>query len=332
MESEGRGNDGTMIGRRIAHSAPLLLMPVLLLAALLPGAAARAETLPVVASIPPLHGLVAAVMEGAGAPRLLMRSGSPHGYQLRPSEARVLGAARLVFLIDPRFEGFLARPVAALPPGRAVIASRAAGIRLLAAREGGAWDAHDHDHDHDHAHGKEAPAARTDFHLWLSPHNARAIAAQAAAALAAADPANAARFAANARALTARIDAQEAALGAKLRPLRGVPYIVFHDAYHYFEDAFGLNPAGAVTVAPDRKPGIRRLRAIRTALARSKARCVFAEPQFPPALIRTILDGAEARAGALDPIGAAIRPGPAAWFAVMDGLADALHGCLAPVR
>jgi zinc transport system substrate-binding protein len=283
----------------------------------------------VAVSIPPLHGLVAAVMQGVGAPALLLRQGSPHGYVMRPSDARALAASRLVFLVDPRFESFLRKPLAALPAARVVTASTAPGIRLTAARRGGRWEPEPHDHGHDRPH--EA-GPETDFHLWLAPANARAIAAQAAAALSGADPANAARYAANAKALAARIEALETDLRARLAPLRDKPYIVFHDAYHYFEDAFGLRPAGAVTVAPDRQPGIRRLQQIRAAIAQAGARCVFAEPQFEPAVVGTIVEGTGARAGTLDPLGARIPPGPEAWFALMDGLAGSLERCLLPPR
>jgi zinc transport system substrate-binding protein len=300
-----------------------LILPALLCLA----GTARADGPKVVATIPPLHGLVAAVMEGVGAPRLLLRSGSPHGYVLRPSDARTVAAAGLIFLIHPRFEPFLGRALSSLPKGRSVVAATAPGIALLRGREGGVWK--DQDHDHGHDHGGEA---ETDFHIWLSPANARAIAAQARAALSKADPANAARYATNATRLTARITATETRLKARLAPVRGVPYIVFHDAYHYFEDAFGLTPAGAVTASPDRKPGIRRLRELRAAIAARGARCVFAEPQFPPALVRTIVEDTQAKPATLDPLGATARPGPDAWFTVMDGLAQSLHGCLASVR
>ncbi|MPY69634.1 MAG: zinc ABC transporter substrate-binding protein [Alphaproteobacteria bacterium] len=305
-----------------------IAMSLLLLA---PAAGRAAEPPAVAVSIPPLHGLVAAVMQGVGAPALLLRTGSPHGYVLRPSDARALAASRLVFLVDPRFESFLSKPLAALPAARVVTASTAPGIRLVAARRGGRWepDAHDHSHDRDGERPHEA-GPETDFHLWLAPANARAIVARAAAALSEADPANTARYAANAKALAARIEALETGLRARLAPLRDKPYIVFHDAYRYFEDAFALSPAGAVTVAPDRQPGIRRLQQIRAAIAQAGARCVFAEPQFEPALVHTIIDGTGARAGTLDPLGARIPPGPDAWFALMDGLAGSLESCLLP--
>jgi zinc transport system substrate-binding protein len=231
-----------------------------------------------------------------------------------------------VFLVSPHLETFLARPLAAhRDTARIVAVGTAPGVEAVPARRGGIWD--NHDHDHGHAHAPRAPGLNMDWHIWLSPANARAITAHVAHVMAETDPANAPRYAANAASMTARIDMLEAELRDRLAPVRALRYIVFHDAYRYFEDAFGLSPAGAVTISPDRQPGIQRVRTIRQLVREADARCVFAEPQFEPALVQTIIEGTGARAGILDPLGAAVQPGPDAWFAVMRGLADSLIGC-----
>jgi zinc transport system substrate-binding protein len=197
-------------------------------------------------------------------------------------------------------------------------------MKLLPAREGGVWGEHDHDaHDtHQHGHGT------VDNHLWLAPHNARRTVAAVADELARLDPDNAGRYRANAERLTDRIDSQEQRLSEQLAPYREQPYIVFHDAYHYFEAAFGLHPAGAITVSPEKRPGARRLIEIRRSIRDSGARCVFSEPQFRPDIVEVVLEDTAARHGVLDPLGGELEPGEALWFELMQGLADNLQACL----
>jgi zinc transport system substrate-binding protein len=144
-----------------------------------------------------------------------------------------------------------------------------------------------------------------------------------------ADPGNAAIYQANAKRLAARITALDRALAAELAPIRDVPYVVFHDAYHYFEKHYGLSAAGSITISPEQPPGARRLSEIRDKIARLQVRCVFAEPQFEPTLVETVREGTAARTGVLDPLGAALPSGPDLYFEVMRGLARSLRGCLA---
>ncbi len=211
-------------------------------------------------------------------------------------------------------------------------------------------DAHDHGHDHahdhagtaeahDHDHGHAAAAAEGhgaedhdhgahDAHLWLDPENAGAIVRAAAASLSARDPANAGAYAANATQIEARLDGLEAELTAALAPVRTVPYVVFHDAYQYFEDRFGLNAVGTITVSPERAPGAQRLQEIRQKIRELGARCVFSEPQFEPRLVETVTEGLAVRRGVLDPLGADLPNGPDHYFALLSGLANSLGECL----
>lgn len=295
----------------------------LFLSILVLAAPAEAEAPRVLASIKPVHSLVAAVMEGAGAPELLVPgNASPHGYSLRPSDAQRLAAAEIVFWIGPAYEGFLGKPLAALASGaKLVTLAEADGVEVLPAREGGVW-ATGHE---EHGHGS-APEA--DGHLWLDPENAKAIALAAARALAEADPAGAARYRANAARTVEALGRLDARLRAVLSPVANIPYIVFHDAYQYLERRYGLAAAGAVAVAPGRQPGARRVREIRERIAGAGAVCVFAEPQFEPALVRSLVRDSGARAGVLDPLGAEIPEGPALYAAMMEKLAASLAGCL----
>lgn len=281
----------------------------------------------VVASLKPLHSLVAGVMAGLGEPGLLIAGGgSPHGASLRPSQARALSKADLVFWVGAELEGALIKPIAALAGGARVVAlAEAPGLTLLEAREGGRWEAHDE------GPGEAADGPR-DLHLWLDPDNGRRIIDVAAQALSAADPANAALYHRNAADMTTRLEALDRELAARLAAARSRPFVVFHDAYQYFERHYGLNAAGAITVNPERPPGARRLREIRAKIGELGAVCLFSEPQFEPALVDTVIQGTAARTGTLDPLGAALPAGPEAYFELLRGLAGALTTCLTPAN
>lgn len=313
----------TRAGPRPASMAALIAFLALLTGV---GAAAQAKTPNVVATIQPLHSLVSAVMERVGAPTLLVRgANSPHDYSLTPADARALSQADLVVWVGAVMETALARPVAALADKALLLeAIEAEGIEVLEGRAGGAWEAHLHEDEDGHAHGHEA----LDGHIWLDPRNGIAIARAAAKALARIDPANAGRYRANAESLSASLRELEDELAATLAPVRTAPYVVFHDAYQYFERRFGLNAVGSITVSPERAPGARRIAEIRDRLRETGAVCVFAEPQFEPALARTVVENTKARIAVLDPLGAGLPPGPAAYGTLLRRLASSLRDCL----
>lgn len=299
--------------------------------------AAAADTPAVVATVKPLHSLAAAVMDGVGEPVLLVQgAASPHTYALKPSDAQALARARLVVMVGEALESFMRKPLANRGKATEVlVAMDVPGVSLLPNREGGAFEGHDHGHaGHTHAHGgdKRHPARKDrqdrDAHLWLDPANARAITLAIRDALVRLDPPNAERYRANAERRVATLTALDTEIAGKLAGATDVPFIVFHDAYQYFEARYGLRAAGSITVSPERQPGARRLQQIRQRIATTGARCVFAEPQFEPALVRTVTEGSGARAGTLDPVGADIAPGPAAYDALLRQLADGFNQCL----
>lgn len=286
-------------------------------------APAAAEPPTVVASLRPVHSLVAQVMDGIGVPLLLVQgAGSPHSYSLKPSEAKALAAARAVFLIDEGFETFLKKPLKSLA-GQAKIVALAdqKTIKTLPARSGGPWDTH-HRHDTEHDHDA------IDGHLWLDPDNARAILAIVAATLSEIDGANAARYRANAAQAEGRIAALDDELAAALKPIAAKPFVVFHDAYQYAETRYGLAAAGSVTVSPEKAPGAKRLATLRARIAQAKIVCIFAEPQFKPAVAEALAKDSGARAGVLDPLGSAIPEGPNHYAGLMRALARGLTECL----
>ncbi len=299
----------------------------------------------VVASIKPIHSLVAAVMQGSAEPSLLVPDGaSPHTYSLRPSDARALQNSDLVFWVGEGMETFLQKPLAALTrQARVIELADVAGLTLLPYRNNGPWEAHvhgavpdddeeeghDHDHDHDHEAGHAEHGA--DMHIWLDPHNAEAIVRAVALALASVDADRNQLYAANAERTLAQIKSLDGSLETSLAPLAGRPYIVFHDAYQYLEHRYGLTPAGSITVSPERQPGAQRVAAIRSKIAELGAVCVFSEPQFRPALMETLIEGTPARTGVLDPDGGiGVPPGPGAYFTIMQNLGRSLRECLAP--
>lgn len=296
---------------------------------------AQAEVPKVVASIQPLHSLVAAVMKGVGEPGLVVSGAqSEHTYALKPSDARMIQAARVVVLVDEAYETFLAKPLKAKKGKTDVIAlADLPGAATLPTRKGGVWEPEhdesehgekDHDeHDHDHHHGA------VDGHLWLDPSNARLLVVAVADRLAELDPEHGEAYHANATATVARLEGLDAQMKATLTPVAGKPFVVFHDAYQYVEKRYGLNSAGSITVDPDRPPSAKRLAALRDRLKKAGASCVFREPQFPAPVVQTLADSAGARTGILDPQGADIPPGPEQYFTLMTRLADGLASCLA---
>ncbi len=323
---------------------PRRCLLALLLLAIVPLAPVQAAAAPrVVVSIKPLYALVARIMQGAGTPELLVGGGaSLHTYSLKPSQAAALEAAELVVWVGPGLETFLAAPLAALA-GKAqqVEAMELPGILLLRPREGGSWEAHHHDAaeaatgvgDDDESAALEAQAreeGEIDGHLFLDPRNAQVIAAAVAQQLATLDPANAATYTANATALAGELQALDSELAAQLAPLRDRPFVVFHDAYQYFEQRYGLAAIGSITVSPDQQPGARRLAEIRDKIAGLQAVCVFAEPDFQPALIDTLVAGSSARTGVLDPEGTALPADASSYAALLRDLARNLIACLAP--
>ncbi|WP_234185707.1 zinc ABC transporter substrate-binding protein ZnuA [Shinella sp. NM-101] len=333
----------------------LLLSTALLAAGTL---AARAEAPDVVVSIKPIHSLVAAIMQGVGKPGLIVEgAASPHTYSLKPSNAAALQDADVVFWVGHGLEAFLEKPLETLGSKATVVELEdAPGLEKLPFREGGPFEAHTHEgedgHDHaheghshdgdghDHAkeaeghdHGEEAghedhEHGEFDMHLWLSPDNARAIAAEAAKVLAEKDPANAEIYRKNLAGLNDRLDALDKEIAETVAPVKDKPFIVFHDAYQYFEHHYGVLTAGSITVSPETLPGAERLTQIRDKVKTLGATCVFAEPQFEPKLVNVVIEGTPAKSGTLDPEAATLDPGPDLYFTLMKGIATSLRDCL----
>ncbi|MEP3200039.1 MAG: zinc ABC transporter substrate-binding protein [Lentilitoribacter sp.] len=382
----------------------------------------------VVASIKPVHSLVAAVMEGVGEPELIIEgAGSPHTYALKPSQARVLENADVVFWFGHELEAFLEKPLEAIAgDAKSVELIDAHDLIKLEFREGGAFEKHDHDdhdgeeshddhddhddhkhdehadekkhddhdhdehkhdehaekkhddhdhdehkhdehdhddhkdddkhdhdkHDHDehkheehadekkhddHAHEEHAEGEHDhdehdhgafDAHVWLDPLNAKAIVHEIEETLAEVDPENAEKYEANAEALMAKIDALITEVSADLEPVKDKGFVVFHDAYQYFETRFGMSAVGSITVSPEVLPGAERISELHAKIKELNAVCIFSEPQFESKLVQTVTEGTNAKSGVLDPLGTGIDNGPELYFTLIKNMATSFKTCL----
>ena len=166
------------------------------------------------------------------------------------------------------------------------------------------------------------------MHMWLDPENAKVFVGEIEAALSAADPDNAETYAENAEALRGRLDELSAEVEAQLADVRGRGFIVFHDAYQYYENRFGVTATGSITVSPEVMPGAARIDEIRTRVRDLGVSCVFSEPQFEPRLVQVVTEGTPARAGVLDPLGADLDDGPELYFDLVRNLTTSLTECL----
>ena len=296
------------------------------------GVASAAAADRVVATFKPVHSLVSAVMAGVGEPYLIMRgTGSPHTYRMRPSDARVIGKARVIFMIGESVENTLAGPIRKLRGKARVVELREVpGLVRMPLRTGGGFedDGHGHGHGHGHDHGQEGKAF--DVHVWLDPVNAGLMALVIARTLSEVDAANAAKYKANADAVVTGLDDLTAKLDAELAPVRDKPFIVFHDAHQYFEKRFGLTAVGSAVVSTSRLPGIRRVRELRKKVRDLGAVCVLAERRYDPRFVKLITEGTKARAGTVDPAGTGIKPGPGMYSALLRDLAASFKKCLTP--
>ncbi len=277
----------------------------------------------VLTSIKPLQLIAAAVQDGVAIPEVLLPPGaSPHNYALRPSDVRKVQSVDLLYWIGPDMEGFLPRVLG----GRSLPSVAVQDLLGLKLRHFGA-DNHSHaeeadEHDHDHRPGS------LDAHLWLSPVNARVIADKMAADLSAADPANAQRYQSNAKAFDARLDALDQRLKKRLANVEGKPYFVFHEAFDYFEDAYGLKHAGVFAVAAEVQPGAQHVAAMRKRLQEVGKTCVFSEPPLRPRLAETLVAGLPVKLAELDALGGYTPATAQGYEQVLEKLGNDLAGCL----
>ena len=297
---------------------------------------ALADVPNVVVDIAPVHSLVARVMQDVGAPDLIIRSGaSPHDYRLRPSEAKALQDANLVIWMGKELTPWMEDAVKTLSTEAAILTLLEKDeTTLLEFRESVLFEEHDHDdhsdkdhaetedQDHDeHAHGAHDP------HAWLSPENAKIWLNLIAAQLSTADPDNASTYFVNAAAAVTEIDTLMADVSTMLDPIRGNSFIVFHDAYQYFETVFEFPASGAISLGDATDPSPARIARVQGRIQEQKIQCVLAEPQFKKGLVVTVLEGTDAKTSIIDPLGVALEPGPALYPQLIRNMAKTLVDC-----
>ena len=292
----------------------------------------------VLTTIKPLGFIAAAITDGVSEPKVLLPTGaSPHDFSLRPSDIRSINSADLVVWVGPELEGFMAKPLA--NHSHALALTQVEGMPLFNyatqdSHDSHDHDAHDHDHaahehgDHDHDEGHEGHHHEgVDPHIWLGPTQAKVIAKAIASELGKLDPANQARYDANLVAFDAKVDAKDKVIAGQMKAVNQKGYFVFHEAYGYWERHYGMSSKGHFTVSPERRPGAKTLVDIRKALEEKQASCIYAEPQFSPAVIESVARNTGAKVLLLDEVGEQVPLGPDGYPQFMQQLADAFAQC-----
>jgi len=293
-------------------------------------ATAKAE-IKVVTSIKPIHSLASYIMDGVGSPDVIVDGySSPHSFQLKPSHAKMLENADIIFWIGEGLENFLEKPLDTISKkAKKIEFLEVKGIKKLKFREKNIFDEHDHDeHKHeedehdghdDHGHGEYDP------HIWLDPENAKLMVKVITKELSELDSKNASIYEKNSK--KALSDLDKLIKKVKKDTNKDLRFVAFHDAYHYYEDRFGINLLGALTVNPDVLPGAEQLAEIREVIEHEKVNCIFSEPQFNPDIIKSIAKDTGIKTGVLDPLGANLDKGKNLYFDLIKNISTSFKGC-----
>ena len=309
----------------------------------------------VVASIKPIHSLVSYVMDGVGKPDVIVDGyNSPHGFSLKPSHAKMIENADLIIWVGEDLEAFLEKPLNTISKKAVNIEIMdLSGIKKLKFREKNIFEGHDdhghghkekkhddHGHGHkekkhddhghkkakhdDHGHDKHAHGEH-DPHVWLDPMNAKVIVKEIEKQLVKLDPENSSKYKANSKKAQSELDNLTKNIKSDLKG--NLRFVVFHDAYQYFENRFGIKVLGALTVNPDVLPGAEQLSEIREVIEHEKVNCLFSEPQFNPAIIKSIAKDTKIKTGVLDPLGATLDKGKGMYSELLQSMYASFKGC-----
>lgn len=328
--------------------------PALAALALCAPSALANDPVRVVTDIAPIHSLAAQVMGDLGAPDLLVGpSDSPHNFALRPSQANALQDADAVFWVGPDLTPWLESPLAELnKSGVSVRLLEVSGALELEPRDGPIFGAADHDDHGDHEdehkdeHGDEGHAHKdehekkyddhghdehahgdVDPHAWLSPDNAALWLTVIADTLSKIAPEHEATFNANAAAAQTALSETVAEIKSTLAPVQGQPFVVYHDAYQYFENHFDLNSLGSVALSDAAAPSPKRIAELREHIQEDKLACAFSEPQLNTRLLDTVLEGEGVKVSVIDPLGSTHTPGPDLYSAMLRDVGQAFATC-----
>jgi len=297
----------------------------------------------VVASIKPIHSLVSYVMDGVGKPDVIVDGyNSPHGFSLKPSHAKMIEKADLIIWVGEDLEAFLEKPLNTIAKKAVnVEIMDLSGVKKLKFREKNIFEGHD-DHGHGHKekkhddhghkkdkhddHGHEGHAhGEHDPHVWLDPMNAKVIVKEIENQLVKLDPGNSSKYKANSKKAQSELDNLTKNIKSDLKG--NLRFVVFHDAYQYFENRFGIKVLGALTVNPDVLPGAEQLSEIREVIEHEKVNCLFSEPQFNPAIIKSIAKDTKIKTGVLDPLGATLDKGKGMYSELLQSMYASFKGC-----
>ncbi len=309
----------------------------------------------VVASIKPIHSLVSFVMDGVGKPDVIVDGyNSPHGFSLKPSHAKMIENADLIIWVGEDLEAFLEKPLNTIAKKAVNIEiMELSGIKKLKFREKNIFEGHDdHGHGHkekkhdDHGHGHKEKKhddhghkkaehddhgheghahGEHDPHVWLDPMNAKVIVKEIENQLVKLDPDNSSKYKANSKKAQSELDNLTKNIKSDLKG--NLRFVVFHDAYQYFENRFGIKVLGALTVTPDVLPGAEQLSEIREVIEHEKVNCLFSEPQFNPAIIKSIAKDTKIKTGVLDPLGATLDKGKDMYSELLQSIYASFKGC-----
>ncbi|OBU35508.1 zinc ABC transporter substrate-binding protein [Photobacterium phosphoreum] len=284
------------------------------------------DTFNVVTTVKPLNLIVSELTQGAATSEFVIPAGtSPHDYALRPSDVRKLKQADLVVWVGPELESFLVKTMASKPENVALSQQHDISFRYYAEDEqehAGHEDEHAGHEGHQHNH------QGIDPHLWLGPEQAIQAANVITKALIKYDPLHKNTYTANLSTFTTDVQQAVSQLNKQLKPLNNKGYYVFHDGYGYFEQQFKLDNLGHFTVEPDRRPGAKTLLSIRQALTNNEAYCVFSEPQFSPAVVKSVTKGTNVKIGTLDPMATDIVEGKGGYVRFLNELGERFSKCL----
>ena len=317
----------------------------------------------VVASIKPIHSLASYLMDGVKKPDLIVDGyASPHGFAMKPSHAKMLQEADIIFWVGEDLENFLVKPLGSIAKkAEKIELMEIRGLNKFKFRERNIFDGHDdhghkeddhddHKHeedghkeddhdDHKHEedghkddehghdeHGHEGHAhGEYDPHIWLDPVNAKIILNEMVEHLIENDQKNASKYKSNLA--KANKDLDKLIKNVKSDLNKDFKSIVFHDAYQYFEKRFEVNILGAFTVNTDVLPGAEQLAEIREIIEHDKVSCIFSEPQFNPDIINAVAKDMDIETGVLDPLGATLNPGKDLYFDLIKNMSKSFKGC-----
>lgn len=322
---------------------------LLTIALSLASSAIMAKNPVIVTTIKPVQSLIAQITDGVTEPEYLLKNGSPHDFEPKPSDVKALNDADLIVWVSDDLETVLPPAVEKLGNKNTIVWQELPDVKLLKSRNTGLWqeEDEDHDHDHEHADGHEHSDdhghehsddhghehhhhhhGAYNPHIWLSVENANVLLKATAAKLSEIDPEHKSTYEANLKKALATLSNEKAAITEKLKSDAHKPYMVFHDAYPYFEADYHLDPVGVVRADPEHEPGAAHIAEIHKLFQNNKIICVFNEPEFPSALTAKLTKGTKVRTSVLDPVGTDIPAGKDFYGKLLNSIANNIHNCL----